>query len=153
GMMGGAWNAEGVILFGGRHGLHRVAATGGRPTTVIPISQGRKENGFGFPQFLPDGNRFLFFIRSDDRSVQGVYLASMDHAEERRLGVASERKALYVPDVGDQTGYLLSLRDQTLVAQPVSPGNFENVGDQLTIAEQVALTPNLFDASFWASDS
>src|SRR5262249_41450345 len=55
---GGTWNRDGVILYGrSGGGLMRVMATGGTPAAVT-----RGEAGQGshrFPQFLPDGHRFI----------------------------------------------------------------------------------------------
>ena len=41
------------------------------------------ETGHFFPQFLPDGRKFLHFINSDDPDIRGVYAASLDRPEER----------------------------------------------------------------------
>src|SRR4030095_14100325 len=55
----GAWNQDGVIVFGSREGLRRVSASGGESTLITKVDADRKEAGHGFPQFLPCGNRVL----------------------------------------------------------------------------------------------
>ena len=60
---GATWNRDGIILFGGATGLHRVSASGGTPTLVTTVDGSRRETGHGFPQFMPDGNRFLYLRR------------------------------------------------------------------------------------------
>ena len=62
---GGTWNRDGVILFtangsvGPASILLRVAATGGPATSVTHLAAGQGTHRW--PQFLPDGTRFLFF--------------------------------------------------------------------------------------------
>src|SRR4030095_14762837 len=58
----GTWNQNGVILFGSNTGLWRVSAAGGDATLLMKSDGNRKEAGYGYPQFLPDGTRFLFFV-------------------------------------------------------------------------------------------
>ena len=57
---GGTWNADNVILFAPASigPLGRVAATGGRVTPVTQLAPG--QGSHRWPQFLPDGRRFLF---------------------------------------------------------------------------------------------
>ena len=55
----GAWNAEGVILFGAvRSGLLRVSDSGGQPSPVTRIDASRQEIQHAGPTFLPDGRHF-----------------------------------------------------------------------------------------------
>ena len=61
---GGTWSADGVIVanFGGRIGpLQRVSATGGTTSAVTIL--GPQQQGHFAPSFLPDGHRFLFYVR------------------------------------------------------------------------------------------
>jgi hypothetical protein len=54
--------------------IHRVPATGGAPSRVLPLDESRKEYGFA-PEFLRDGRRFLY--SSVARQI-GVNLGSLD---------------------------------------------------------------------------
>jgi serine/threonine protein kinase len=76
--LGGAWNRDGTILFSGTDGLFKVAASSGVPARVTQIDTARQESAHGYPQFLPDGKRFLYFIQSTNENVQGVYVSSLD---------------------------------------------------------------------------
>ena len=71
---GGTWNSEGTILFNPNpgSGLFRVSATGGQslPVTRLGAGQGSHRH----PRFLPDGKRFLFYVRS---SQPGIYLGEL----------------------------------------------------------------------------
>ena len=74
---GGAWNADGIILFGpsGNTPLSRISATSGTPEVVTHLEPGQTNHRF--PQFLPDGRHFLFYAQgATDRS--GIYLGSLD---------------------------------------------------------------------------
>jgi eukaryotic-like serine/threonine-protein kinase len=68
----GAWNADGVILYGSSAGLHRVSASGGSAALLTKVDAAGKETGHGYPQFLPGGKRFLYFAASGDPNIQGV---------------------------------------------------------------------------------
>jgi hypothetical protein len=75
---GGAWNREGVILFGEGSGIRRTSANGGASTAVTTVDSSRGETGHFAPVFLPDGRRFLFYKAVSDPARRGAYLASLD---------------------------------------------------------------------------
>ena len=73
---GGTWGADGAILFsrGIDDGLYRVPAkANGAPSAVLKVNPAKGENGYMWPQFLPDGNHFLFFIQTEAAETTGVY--------------------------------------------------------------------------------
>ena len=60
---GGTWSSGGVILFPPHYGaLSHVPASGGTPNPVISLDPSRGEFSQQFPQFLPDGRHFLYFV-------------------------------------------------------------------------------------------
>jgi eukaryotic-like serine/threonine-protein kinase len=70
---GGAWNRQGIIVFGlGVGPLSRVAATGGEPVTVTRLAS--DESAHKFPQFLPDDRHFIYIAQGP----QAVYLGALD---------------------------------------------------------------------------
>jgi hypothetical protein len=69
------------------------------------------EVGHRWPQFLPDGNHYIFFVRSFDKERTRVYVGSLD-SKQHRFALHTGYRTLWVP------GYLLYLQDKTLVAQP-----------------------------------
>jgi len=78
---GGTWSSSGDIVFAPDvilAGLSRVPATGGTaaPATLLNIADG--DNSHWWPQFLPDGNHFLYFVRSTVEERFGVYLGRVD---------------------------------------------------------------------------
>ncbi len=150
----GTWNPEGVILFGGPEGIRRTSASGGGATLLTKVDAQQKESGHGFPQFLPDGNHFLFFVASEDSNIMGVYASSLDAPQQRTLIVRTNAKAVYVPPKGAAPGYLLWMQEENLVAQRFNVDTLEREGDPVSVAEGIsrnATSP--IRAAFWASDA
>jgi eukaryotic-like serine/threonine-protein kinase len=139
---GGTWNRDGVIVFApdARSALVRVSSAGGRPTAVTKLSD--KESSHRWPDFLPDGRHFLFFSQPDNF----VHVGSLDSAEVTRLVIADSR-ALYAP------GYLLFIRDATLVAQPFDADRLQTTGEPVPVAEDVRVNSDNGRAAFSASAS
>jgi eukaryotic-like serine/threonine-protein kinase len=149
----GTWNRDGVILFGSPDGLHRVSASGGGATLLTKVDS-PKESGHGYPQFLPDGNHFIYFVESSDPNVQGVYSSSLRNPAQRQQIVRTAAKAVYVLPRDPEPGYLLWMQDQTLVAQRFNENNLTREGDPVSVAEQIGLNPAIsIRAAYWASDS
>jgi hypothetical protein len=150
----GTWNRDGTILFGSGTGLQRVSASGGGATPLTKVDSGKKETGHGYPQFLPDGNRFLYFVESGDENVQGVYASSLRNPGQRQQIVRTAAKAVYVPPHGPYPGYLLWMQDRTLLAQRFDPSALKFEGNPVSVAEDIGLNPGVsVRAAFWASDA
>ncbi len=85
---GGAWGANGVILFSHsiNEPLMRVAAAGGTPSPATKFDASRGENSHRWPWFLPDGKHFLFLVRSTrGTEYNGVYAGALDSTESKLL--------------------------------------------------------------------
>jgi Tol biopolymer transport system component len=106
---GGAWGADGTILFtpSSTDPLLGVPATGGAVTSVTHLAAGQA--GHHWPEFLPDGRRFLFVVSTGQPEEYGIYVASLDGGEPTRI-MKDASRAVYAPP-----GYLL------LVARNDSP--------------------------------
>ena len=149
----GTWNRDGVILFGSGEGLKRVSSSGGNTTAVTKVNPGARETGHGYPQFLPDGQRFLYFVSSTDPNVQGVYVSSLAHPEQRKQIVRAAAKAVYVPPRAAYPGHLLWVHDQTLMAQTFDTDMLERRGDPIPIAREIGFNPSApMRVAFWASE-
>jgi Tol biopolymer transport system component/tRNA A-37 threonylcarbamoyl transferase component Bud32 len=149
---GGTWNRAGIILFGQGAGLLRVPASGGAPQIVTQPDSRRKEGAHSEPQFLPDGNRFLYFIGSADADVRGIYAGSLDHPGDRLRILATDHKASYVPPADGRSGFLLWIREQSLVAQPFDEGHLRLEGEATPVAENVGQSTSA-NAAFFTSDT
>lgn len=134
---GGAWSRDGVILFATRVNtpLVRIATAGG---DIVPATKLEpRQIGHLFPQFLPDGRHFLFFVTGTTPDVQGIYVGSLDSSETKRVA-AADTSGLYVPP-----GWLLFLRQGTLVARSFDLTKEAVSGDPVTVADPVT-----FDAAY-----
>ena len=76
------------------------------------------------PQFLPDGRHFLFSVVSNRSEIRGIYVGSLDSNKTRRL-LSAESHVAYTP-----LGYLLFIRDWTLMAQPSMQNAFNLQGSR-----------------------
>src|SRR5439155_21674551 len=95
-LRGGAWGADGTIRFSASLGpLSRVAASGGDPVTVTRLDPPRQSQHV-FPQFLPDGRHFLFYVVGTPEA-SGIYLGSLDGREPKRLVAADSTGAYLAP--------------------------------------------------------
>ena len=63
---GGAWGLNGTILYAPntRGPLYRVEASGGTPQPATKLDAAAKQIVHRWPQFLPDGEHFLYFAPS-----------------------------------------------------------------------------------------
>jgi Tol biopolymer transport system component len=149
---GGAWNKEGVILFtpGAYDPLYRVPAGGGEVKQVTKIEP-KREFSHRWPQFLPDGRHFLYLrwgtLPGPTRTEDALYVGSLDSDESTRLFQANSRFA-YAPP-----GYLLYVRDETLLAVPFDAALRRITGAPVPIAQQVLYYPNTGNGVFSVSDN
>ena len=156
---GGTWNRQGIILFSSGGLLRQAIASRGACSDVTKADAAATEK-YTSPQFLPDGRRFLFVVRSRDPNVEGVYVSSLDRPEQRTKVVSGDTKALYAPGNEGRTGYLLWLRERTLLAQRFDPANARLEGDPTPLAHNISVGGGLMfqgitasRAAYWASDT
>lgn len=141
---GGAWNRDGVILFGGLEGLHRVSAQGGTPQLVTKISP--QEEAHRWPSFLPDGRHFVFLADADTTQHHNIRVGSFDSQDTQILFGAISRIAFARP------GYLLYVNQGTLVAVPFDTSSLKVTGDPVTVAERIAEVGDNHEFDFSVSD-
>ncbi len=117
---GGTWNRDGVILFspGLANGFFQVRASGGRPVPVLKLDEAKGERADLWPQFLPDGDHFVYFLLTDLPETSGVAVGSLDGKTHRRV-FTTQTNAVY------SNGYLLYINDRNLMAQAFDAGKLE----------------------------
>jgi Tol biopolymer transport system component len=132
---GGAWNQDDVIVYGRISStLFRVPAAGGTPAALTEPDAAAGEFSHRWPWFLPDGRHFLYTARSGDVQKARIYADRTDAkpgVKARKEIVAADSNAVYA------AGYLLFVRERTLMAQPFDTSKLETTGEAVPIAEQV----------------
>lgn len=145
----GSWNQHGEILFtpNSQASLYRVSETGGTPERVSI----EEPDSHRSPDFLPDGRRFLFFRRAG--RVRQIRLGQMGSLETEVLAEWS-RHAIYVPASDGSNGYLVTVQEGALVAQPfdVATGTLFGYPFPNTIS-RVGVDPNMERGLFSVSTS
>ncbi len=135
---GGSWNRDGIIVFCPRPVgiLHQVSAAGGTPQPVTSLDTARAEISHGFPQFLPDERRFLYFAASYRSGESSIRVGSLDSAVSKLI-VAAETSALYAQVFGGRSGCLLFISHGSLLAQRLNLDTLELRGDPEVIDPEV----------------
>jgi len=147
---GGSWSRTGIIVYSPSPTsvLMRISAAGGNAAQVTTFEKQRGENSHRWPDFLPDGEHFLFFGRSGKGIDQtGIYIGSLSGGSHRLL-FAHDSNAIHV-----EPGYLLYVRDRVLVARRFSTQKLEFTGEPIPLAEGVATNGAVFRAILGASPS
>lgn len=150
---GGTWSRDGVILYAptGNSGLFCVSATSVDTTTLQIPDRGAEpvvvtrldtahQSSHRFPQFLPDGRHFLYYVIGNSAESIGAYVGRLDGSDSRRV-TASEAATVFAP-----SGYLLFVRQGALFAQRFDPARLVLIDDPILVTEHVAVDPRLVPA-------
>ncbi|MBM3819221.1 MAG: hypothetical protein FJW14_09450 [Acidimicrobiia bacterium] len=151
---GGTWSGQGVLLFAIRGGLYTVPAAGGPPSLIVEdVSSGQSRIQL-FPQFLPDGDRFLYLsVANNDPKTTGLWVSSLSRPQDRRQLLTTPFKGVYAAGAGSDPDRLLFVRDTTLMAQAFDPGSMALLGEPVPVATDLTVANNNRWASFWAADA
>jgi Tol biopolymer transport system component len=146
---GGAWSKEGVVLFTPTtsSNLLRVPASGGTPEPASKLDGTKGENSHRWPFFLPDGKHYLYWARTS-LGLQGntLYAGELGSLNAKEL-MKSESMAEYA------SGYLLFLREATLMARPFDPRTLQVTGEAVPVAEHIAINGGTTRPIFSASEN
>lgn len=148
----GAWSPRGVILFDGRGNdpIRRVLATGGVSQPFIEAKTGEGGYQVGWPSFLPDGQHFVYVeLPTTGGASAGhsnrLMLASLDEKETPKKLADVDSLAQYVAP-----GYLIFVRENSLLAQPFDAEALKVIGEPVPLAEKLG-TSGVGLADFSAS--
>ena len=135
----GSWSGDTILFTSTATApISRVPASGGTPRRVTTLDEQAGDLIHRSPFFLPDGRHFLYVAvaaRPGGTTPRAVYVGSIDERDgPPRLVMESGSTVKYA------NGYLVFLRENTLVAQPFDPDRFTLTGEPRTIADQVELT-------------
>jgi Tol biopolymer transport system component len=141
---GGAWNADGTILFAPNtvSALLRVPASGGASVAATQLDSPRQKS-HRFPFLLPNGRQFLFHAEGEPEA-SGIYLGSLDGAPWKRLTAGNSAASYLPPD------HVVFVQEGALVARRLDASRGELTGDPVTLAASIgseASAPVGFSAS------
>jgi len=139
---GASWSRDGVIVFSGRvsDGLYRIPAGGGAPTAATTLDAATREISHRWPNFLPDGRHFLFYVSGGQPERSGVYVGELGSARKTLL-VSGARRASY------GQGYLFFTRSRMLFARRFDPKDLKMIGEPISIADRVWFATDKFGHS------
>ena len=136
---GGTWGSKGMIIFSANEmgGLALVPARGGTPTPLELSVRTHRNYSQRWPAFLPDGIHFLYWEGTPRdlepvASPSGIYVGSI-HGKEQEFLLQADSDALYAPP-----GFLLFMRNGTLLAQRFNASHLKLVGEASPVAGPVA---------------
>ena len=131
---GASWNRDGTIIFTPDQTsspIFRIPAAGGAPSPLTR-PESPKQTSHRFPQFLPDGRHFLYYVQGVPES-RGIYIGDLQGSQTRRLLDANSAAVYAAP------GRLLFVRQGTLFAQEFDLPRLELIGNASPVAERIAL--------------
>ncbi len=150
---GGSWNARGEIVLApnANSGIHVIDAAGGTARPITHVDPAIPDGSHRWPFFLPDGQRFLFTVWTNDlgarEQVGGVYLGSLSGDEPPRRLTTDASSAVFA-----RPSHLLVVRGDNLVAIPFDVGAGAINGEPAVVASGVLRNLATGHATFSASN-
>jgi serine/threonine-protein kinase len=142
---GATWRADGTVVYATSEGLYSVPADGGERKLVASPDHAKKEELFGFPQFLPGGQSIVFTAVTQG-APQTVVL---DLKTLERKTVVTGSSARYLPG-----GQLLYAADAGLHAVGFDTSTGRVTGRPVSFPDvEIAVTPDNGAANFAISDT
>ena len=128
----GTWGKSGWILFDGSaaDSIRGVPASGGIPKAITYIDHAHGETSHAWPFFLPDGRHFLF-VAAKPGHLDEIHFGTLGSQQSRVIG-QTENRAEYAPP-----GFLVYVKEGTLVAQSFDAGSGRTTGDPVPVGENV----------------
>ena len=145
-VQGGTWSSDNVVVFSSGGTLYRVSAAGGQPMLLARPNRSLGQQNFRWPQFLPDGRRYLYRVGSLQPSRRAVLIGALDSPDTIKV-LEGESNAAYAPP-----NFLVFTRRQTLHAQRFDLSTMTLLGEPVVLGEDVLQEAN-GSAAFVASAS
>jgi serine/threonine protein kinase len=144
---GAVWSSQGTVLFSPavNSQLFQVTASGGTPLAVTKLAP--DDIAHRWPQILPDGQHFLFYVWSSVASKSGTYIGALNDGEPKLL-IRENSNSVYVAP-----GSLLYVHQGTLMVQRFDATALRLIGDALPLAEHVAVNGPLRCGQFTVSQN
>ena len=140
GYRGAAWSGRGTVLLAvAPLGLFTVADTGGTPTRLTTGDRAI------LPSFLPDGRHFLYTRATTATGTGGLYVGALDEAstpKDEKPILSDQSGAVYAEGANPDRGYLLIVRDNSLMAQPFDAERLAVAGESIPVADNIVQPAN-----------
>ncbi|HXV14937.1 MAG TPA: protein kinase [Candidatus Krumholzibacteria bacterium] len=132
---GGTWSRNDDIVFqpAASGPIVRVSARGGETRVVTEVDTANGDATHRFPMFLPDGKRFVFVVLPPRDQLFDVRVGSLDG--ETSPVIARMAGA----PVYSRSGYLLSFRDEHIIAAAFDARSLEVEGEPVPIGEMAGV--------------
>lgn len=133
---GASWSPRGQIVYSTwLSGLSTIRAAGGTPARLTEL--GEQEVAHAWPQFLPDGDRFIYSVISS-RGKPPEIVAGRLSQPQRTPVLAADAGAVFSP-----AGYLIFSRSGLLTAQRFDPDTLRLSDDPFTVVSGRVETPSM----------
>jgi Tol biopolymer transport system component len=133
---GASWGRDDTILFVAdwAAGVYSVHASGsGEVTAVVEVDSSAQDIAYAWPQFLPDGQHFLYQVVSLDPARTGAYIGDLGTGESVRL-LDTESPAVFAPP-----RYVLHVEKDLLIAEELDLARLELTSRALVVARGVSM--------------
>jgi eukaryotic-like serine/threonine-protein kinase len=135
----GTWGADGTILHCRIFGEGLSAIKNDSERFVTTLDPKRRESFHGWPQFLPDGERFLYVVHTVADVKNEIWAGSLDGKLKKQILRADSL-------VGVANGRLYFVRDGAIYAQKFDAGALELSGEPRRVIEHVAFSESNISA-------
>jgi Tol biopolymer transport system component len=139
---GGDWSGN-TIVFSREDGVYKISLTATPVIEQLTRIDAARDYQHAWPEFLPDGRRFLFVIRSTQADRAGVYVASID-GDQPRYVMPAHSRVIYA------NGHVLYVRQGLLMAQAFDVASATLAGQPIPLSDRVqhhASSDGAFDVS------
>ena len=131
---GAVWGADDRITFGRADTIWQVSGSGGEPTQLTTLDDGKGEIFHAWPTVLPGGKTVLFASVTGS-SRDATHIEAMSLADGKRsVIVESGTFPLYAP-----SGHLIFFRDGALIAAPFDADRLAVTGPSVRVIDNVAV--------------
>jgi Tol biopolymer transport system component/tRNA A-37 threonylcarbamoyl transferase component Bud32 len=129
-----SWHGDTILFaqYSRAPGIYRVSARGGQAELIVGPEKDNPDFAW-WPQFLPDGKRFLFLALRQPNAerpeiTHELFAGSLDGAAPQSIA-AIDSRAVFA------NGHLLFVREGTLLARPFDPDTLQFTGEAVSLVE------------------
>jgi len=130
--VGAWWSSDNFVIFSSGRRLERVSAAGGG--TPEPLMPAREEGFVAAPILLPGGRAVLFGAFADSAGDR-VAVLDLDTGEEKSV-IAGGSAPRYL-----DTGHIVFMRGDTLMAVPFDASTLTTTGEAVTLVQGIRRPP------------